>query len=163
MKNSVKLVMWAMVWMVCVQGNALAGKTEKVTPSSVAIEVKIVLPTENQDREYLYTVNTLLGQEAVYHSNATMPYTTGGQGSGDVQFVDLGTKLRLRPIVTDGKVVLHSQIESCLNISESGDPVIKCINHTLVSLHTDATFVKTASEAYSGPEQAFDVYIKVEQ
>jgi type II secretory pathway component GspD/PulD (secretin) len=114
------------------QGNPLTGATTYAfTGKTVALNVRLNALVTNGQAQILATPRlvTLNGKEADLLIGQTYPivYTTSVLGGSNVQFVDIGVKLRLTPIIgPDGTVTaeLHPEYSELQGFTSSGYPII---------------------------------------
>lgn len=114
------------------QGNPLNGAaTYAFTGKTVALNVRLDALVTNGQAQILATPRlvTLNGKEADLLIGQTYPivYTTSVLGGSNVQFVDIGVKLRLTPIIgPDGSVTaeLHPEYSELQGFTSSGYPII---------------------------------------
>lgn len=132
------------------QGQPLAGATTYAfAGGSAAINVRLNALVSNGHAQILATPRlvTLNGEEADLLIGETYPvvYTTSALGGSSVQFVDIGVKLRLTPVIgLDGSVTaeLHPEYSELQGFTTSGYPIIanRKIDSTL-RVRSDQTIV----------------------
>jgi type IV pilus assembly protein PilQ len=114
------------------QGNPLTGAmTYAFAGKSLAVNVRLNALVSNGHAQILATPRlvTLNGKEADLLIGQTYPivYNTSVLGGSNVQFVDIGVKLRLTPIIgPDGSVTaeLHPEYSELQGFTTSGYPII---------------------------------------
>ncbi len=114
------------------QGEPLSGgATYAFTGASVAINVRLNAMLAKGRAQILATPRlvTLNGKEADLLIGETYPvvYSTSVLGSSNVQFVDVGVKLRLTPVIgPDGSVTaeLHPEYSEVQGFTSAGYPII---------------------------------------
>jgi type IV pilus assembly protein PilQ len=114
------------------QGNVTSGSTTYAfTGGSIAVNVRLSALVTNGRAQILATPRlvTLNGKEADLLIGETYPvvYNTSVLGGSNVQFVDIGVKLRLTPIIgPDGSVTaeMHPEYSELQGFTSSGYPII---------------------------------------
>jgi type IV pilus assembly protein PilQ len=114
------------------QGNPLSGAaTYAFAGKTIAVNVRLNALVTNGRAQILATPRlvTLNGKEADLLIGETYPivYTTSVLGGSNVQFVDIGVKLRLTPTIgPDGSVTaeLHPEYSELQGFTSSGYPII---------------------------------------
>ena len=145
--------------------NAVLPASQKM--AGVHVSVKIVLVNQ-EEKIFQYDFNIVEGQQSSYKYGTTTPYKSidekAKEAPPSVSFLDLGTKIWLKPESSENKIIVNAKVNMCKEISKFDNqiPVMSCFEYEGVSVHPSKDYLKVFSGIFSESGQPIELYLLAE-